>query len=79
MSKSLLLKSSHLLPGKGPRTVLKQLFAHLLRVGNDFNHNISEDGKLGAGETVVELRALVALVYDPGLFPTTHIVAHSYL
>lgn len=62
MSKSLLLKSSHLLPGKGPRTVLKQLFAHLLRVGNDFNHNISEDGKLGAGETVVELRALVALV-----------------
>lgn len=53
MNNSLVLKSSHSFPGKGPRAVLKQLIAHFLRVGNNGNHSINEDGKFGAGETVV--------------------------
>lgn len=86
MSMSLVLKSSHLFPGKEPRAVLKHLIAHLLRVGNNFNHSINEVGKFAAGETVEELRAFVVLVCISPRFishnpygGSQHIVSHLWL
>lgn len=32
-----------------------------------------------AGEMVQQLRALVTLIKDPNLTPSTHMIAHNYL